>query len=202
MLSKARRCYFASDIDGLVNAILKNRQVKPLFMWLVGFVAPILYHNCSSQNAMNHLLHKPAPAFSLPNQDGILVNLADYLGRQPVVLFFYPGDFTPGCTREACSFRDFYSDFAREGITVFGISADSVEKHKRFKEAYQLPYDLLSDPKEEVARLYKVGKTLFLKNRVTFIVNKEGLIVDIYDSPIFFERHARRALEALTRPGP
>lgn len=180
---------------------MKYVQLKPLCVWLVGFVAPILYHNCSSQNTMSHLLQKPAPAFSLPNQDGIVVNLADYLGRQPVVLFFYPGDFTPGCTREACTFRDLYTDFARAGVAVFGISADSVEKHRRFREAYQLPYDLLSDPKDEVARLYKVGKTLFLKNRVTFIINKEGFIVDIYDSPIFFERHARRALEALTRAG-
>lgn len=171
-------------------------------IWLVGLCAPILYHNCSSQSAMSHLLHKTAPSFSLPNQDSVVVNLADYFGRQPVVLFFYPGDFTPGCTREACTFRDLYAEFTRAGITVFGISADSVEKHKRFKEAYQLPYDLLSDPQDEVARLYKVGKTLFLKNRVTFIINKDGIIADIYDSPIFFERHARRALEALTRSNP
>lgn len=181
---------------------MKNIRARTLLVWLVGFVAPILYHNCSSQNAMSHLLHKPAPAFSLPNQDGVIVNVADFLGRQAIVLFFYPGDFTPGCTREACSFRDLYGDFSRAGITVFGISADSVEKHKRFKEAYNLPYDLLSDPQDEVARLYRVGKTLFLKNRVTFIINKEGIVADIYDSPIFFERHARRALEALTTSRP
>ncbi|MCS6980072.1 MAG: peroxiredoxin [Flavobacteriales bacterium] len=146
---------------------------------------------------MSQWLHKPAPDFTLPNQDGRPVRLGDYLGRQPVVLFFYPGDFTPGCTREACAFRDVHAELSQAGVAVFGISADSVEKHKRFKDAYQLPYDLLSDAQEQVAKLYGVGRTFFLKDRVTFVINKEGLVVAYYDSPIFFTRHAQRALEAL-----
>ncbi|MCX7769227.1 MAG: peroxiredoxin [Flavobacteriales bacterium] len=146
---------------------------------------------------MSQLLHKQAPVFALPNQDGRVVDMAEYFGKVPVVLFFYPGDFTPGCTREACAFRDVYQELSRAGVAVFGISADSVEKHRRFREAYQLPYDLLSDKDDRVARLYGVGKTFFLKDRVTFLIDANGAVMEVYKSPIRFERHARLALEKL-----
>jgi len=146
---------------------------------------------------MNTIVGQPAPVFELPNQDGSIIRMEDYLGQMPVVLFFYPGDFTYGCTREACAFRDIYTYFSGAGIKVFGISHDSVTTHKKFRDAYDLPYDLLSDPAGKVAKLYKIGRFLFLRDRATVIIDKDGRVVKVYKSQIHFSKHAHEALKIL-----
>lgn len=120
-----------------------------------------------------------APDFSLPDQDGKIHKLSDYLG-QKVVVYFYPKDDTPGCTKEACGIRDHFADFQKEKIQVFGISYDSPESHKKFKQKYNLSFTLLSDEAKEVAQLYGAGGLVYPK-RITFLIDEAGKIVRIYE---------------------
>jgi len=138
-----------------------------------------------------------APDFSLSDEHGLPVNLRDYLGKKIVVLYFYPKDFTPGCTAEACSFRDDYKPIQDKGAVVIGVSLDSVESHSKFSEKYNLPFAILSDQNKEVAKAYGVlGVGGFLAKRVTFIINKEGKITHIFPK-VDVKRHSEEVLEAL-----
>lgn len=141
-----------------------------------------------------------APDFVLNDADGQAFRLADHLGSQPVVLFFYPKDFTPGCTAEACSFRDSYEDFVDAGALVVGISSDSERMHRNFAARLRLPFRLLSDPKGEVSRLYGVRKRFLnlLPGRETFVLDPAGKLVMVFDSP-GAGGHVRHALEALKK---
>ena len=100
------------------------------------------------------------PGFSLKDQDGNWFHSREYLGEKPLVLFFYPKDFTPGCTAEACAFRDQYEDFTDAGALVVGISSDSQASHQKFAKRHRLPFLLLSDPKKEVRRKFRVKSRL------------------------------------------
>ena len=100
-----------------------------------------------------------APDFTLPSQSGEMVSLEDLLAHKPVVLFFYPKDDTPGCTKQACAFRDDYEEFGKLKHEVIGISSDSVESHKRFAARHNLPFTLLSDERGKVRKLYGVSST-------------------------------------------
>lgn len=120
-----------------------------------------------------------APDFTLPDQDGNLHTLSDYLG-QKVVVYFYPKDNTPGCTKEACNFRDNYFMFSEKNIQVFGISYDSEKSHQKFREKYELPLTLLSDRDKSVSALYGT-KGWFMPKRKTFLINEEGIIEKIYE---------------------
>ena len=121
-----------------------------------------------------------APDFELPSTGGKLFRLSTDLNHGALVLYFYPKDFTPGCTAEACGFRDEFSELRKSEIRVIGISTDTVDSHERFKDQYQLPFDLLSDLDGKVTRLYGVYNRLFrIANRVTFIISTEGKILRI-----------------------
>ena len=114
------------------------------------------------------------------------------------VLFFYPKDDTPGCTKEACAFRDEYKQFSELDTEVIGISSDSVESHKRFAKKHKLPFTLLSDRREKVRRLYDVPNTFGLfPGRVTYVIDQEGIVRQVFSSQIGVERHVQQALEAL-----
>lgn len=119
-----------------------------------------------------------APDFKLLDQDSKEHSLLYHRGSY-VLIYFYPKDDTPGCTKEACVIRDMYKDFESNGVKVFGISADSVESHKEFAEKYQLPFTLLSDPKKEVIKLYEADGTLFNK-RISYLVGQDGMIEKVY----------------------
>ena len=123
---------------------------------------------------------RAAPDFALPSDDGRTVKLSDYRGKQPVVLYFYPKDETPGCTKEACAFRDSLAEFKKAGVEVLGVSVDSVEAHRKFREKESLNFTLLSDEKKEVTQRYGVLGTLGFASRVTFIIDKDGTIRKIY----------------------
>ena len=136
-----------------------------------------------------------APDFTLRNQDDKSVTLSSLKGRK-LVLFFYPKDFSPGCTREVCHFRDNFEDFIEVGADVIGVSADSVESHKKFIESNLLPYTLLSDPGGEVAKLYGVSGFL-LPGRTTFIIGENGLILYIFSSQTDMKAHIDESLKIL-----
>jgi peroxiredoxin Q/BCP len=139
-----------------------------------------------------------APNFTLPSQSGELVSFRDSLGEKPVVLFFYPKDDTPGCTKEACTFRDEYEQFSELDTEVIGISSHSVDSHKSFAKKHNLPFTLLSDKGEKVRRLYNVPNTFGLfPGRVTYVIDQEGIVRRVFSSQIGVERHVQEALEAL-----
>lgn len=119
-----------------------------------------------------------APDFSLLNQDNELVTLSKSLHNYTLI-YFYPKDDTPGCTKEACMIRDIYNDFAKMGIQVFGISADSPASHTKFKAKYELPFTLLSDTNNEVMAKYQANGIL-LSKRISYLVNKDQIIIKAY----------------------
>jgi peroxiredoxin Q/BCP len=127
------------------------------------------------------------------------VSLKDFLGKHLVVLYFYPKDFTPGCTTEACSFRDDYKAYEERGAVVVGVSLDSVESHAKFSEHHSLPFTLLSDNRKEVAKAYGVlGTGGFLAKRVTFIIDRNGSIAGIFPK-VDVKQHSQEVLEALDK---
>lgn len=137
-----------------------------------------------------------APPFSLLDQDGNTHTLQDYAGRR-VLLYFYPKDDTPGCTTEACNFRDGYGEFQDMGLTVLGISGDSVKSHRKFSDKFSLPFPLLSDEDLEVCKAYGVwGKKKFMGRvyegikRMSFLIDGEGKILKIYED-VKAKKHAQ-----------
>ncbi len=144
---------------------------------------------------------KKAPDFTALNQDGKKVKLSSFRGKKNVVLYFYPRDMTPGCTTEACDFRDSQSSF--KNTVIIGVSADSQEKHTKFIEKHSLSFDLLSDPDRKVLEKYGVWqeKSLYGKKfmgivRSTFIIDKKGVIQKIF-SKVKVKGHVEKVLEAL-----
>ncbi len=141
---------------------------------------------------------QPAPDFTLNTTDGTPFRLADRRGRH-LVLYFYPKDDTPGCTAEACSFRDQYEDFQDLGADVVGISSDSEASHQKFTQKHRLPFPLLADPGGQVRKLYEVPRALLglLPGRVTFVIDKQGVIQYIFNSLSGATDHVRNAKEVL-----
>ena len=127
-----------------------------------------------------------APDFTLLNQNGEEISLSQYRG-QKVILYFYPKDNTPGCTKQACGFAQLYPDFVKKGAVILGVSKDSVKSHKKFEEKYQLPFTLLSDPDLVAIQAYDVwkeknmyGKKVMGVVRTTYLINEEGIIEKAY----------------------
>jgi peroxiredoxin Q/BCP len=135
-----------------------------------------------------------APDFSLQSQTGENVSLSQFQGKKNVVLYFYPKDETVGCTREACAFRDSYELFTDLGAEVIGVSADTVESHKSFAEHHNLPFTLLSDVDNVVRKLYGATSTLgIIPGRVTFIIDKKGMVRHVFSSQLQPEKHIEEA---------
>ena len=136
-----------------------------------------------------------APDFTLPSTAGSKFNLYEMQKGKPTILFFYPKDFTPGCTTEACSFRDFFEEFRDLEVDVFGISTDSIPTHHDFKRKYDLPFELLSDTKGKVAKLYN-AKVQFINitRRITFILDENQVITYIFNNMFSADEHVSNAL--------
>ena len=142
-----------------------------------------------------------APDFKANDGNGQTVRLKDLRGEK-VVLYFYPKDDTPGCTKEACSFRDAFGDFKKRGIKVLGVSTDSEASHKKFATKYKLPFTLLADPGHAIADAYGVygekkfmGRTYMGVKRITFLIDEKGKIKKVFEK-VKPEEHAREVLEA------
>lgn len=139
-----------------------------------------------------------APDFSATIQDGTTIRLTDYLGKQGLVLFFYPKDGTPICTQEACAFRDSYEKFAEAGAEVIGVSSDGEKSHLAFAEKYHLSFPLVSDVDGSLRKLFQVPKTLgIFPGRVTFVIDKDGVIQQIYSAQLASDEHVHQAMVAL-----
>lgn len=140
-----------------------------------------------------------APEFTLKRKDGSDFSLSQLKGEKSIVLYFYPKDFTPGCTREACSFRDSYESFLEAGAEVVGVSADSVESHEKFANKKNLPFILLSDPGAKVHKMYDVSPTLFglIPGRVTYVIDKDGKVRNAFQSQVNIGKHVNEALEVV-----
>jgi len=136
-----------------------------------------------------------APDFTLPTSGGKEVRLSDLYGKKTVVVFFYPKDDTPGCTVEACSFRDSYDAFAEAGAEVVGISSDTVDSHDRFASKHGLPMTLLSDRDGKVRQLFGVKSTLgILPGRATFVIDRLGVVRHVFVSQLRAGAHVGEAL--------
>jgi peroxiredoxin Q/BCP len=150
------------------------------------------------------VIGKPAPDFTLPSTSGEPLSLRQFKGKKTVILFFYPDDETPGCTKEACGFRDLSGAFEAAGAVILGISADDLESHQKFKTKNKLPYELLYDADAIVSKAYGVwkqknlyGKKFLGIERTTFVIDKTGRIAQIYPK-VKVEGHVAEVLAFLT----
>lgn len=139
-----------------------------------------------------------APSFEGISDDGSRVSLKDLLSKGEVVLYFYPKDETPGCTAEACAFRDRWGKIEELGATVVGVSSDSVESHASFKAHHRLPFTLVSDEGQEIRSLYG-AKGKFVSPRVTFVIGRDGIVRHVYRSQVDAKSHVEEAIRALAK---
>jgi thioredoxin-dependent peroxiredoxin len=151
---------------------------------------------------MVHPAGVQAPDFSLPDQNGNIVSLSDFRGK-PVVLYFYPKDDTPGCTKEACSFRDDFSEYEKANVVILGVSPDSAKSHTKFISKYTLPFTLLADEDHKVCDLYGVwGRKKFMGReydgvlRTTFLIDTDGSIKKVFEN-VKPEEHSQEVLAAI-----
>tara|TARA_R110000851_G_scaffold156327_1_gene298794 strand:+ start:1308 stop:1766 length:459 start_codon:yes stop_codon:yes gene_type:complete len=140
------------------------------------------------------------PNFKAKDSNGNDFDSQKLVGQKPLVIYFYPKDNTPGCTAQACSFRDQYEDFKDLGAEVIGISSDTVESHQKFTKQYKLPFILLSDHDKKIRRLFGVPSGMFgmLPGRVTYVTDRAGKIIMIFDS-MMATKHIPKALEAVKK---
>lgn len=142
----------------------------------------------------------PAPDFQVKDDTGKMRTLNEFRGKK-LVLYFYPKDNTPGCTKEACSFRDGYNALQESGIVVLGVSFDSSESHQKFKDKYKLPFILLSDEKKEVAEAYGASGGLlgsFTAKRYTYLIDENGKIVHVF-TKVDVKNHAEEVMQAFSK---
>ncbi len=142
---------------------------------------------------------KKLPDITLNDQDNTQVRLHDFIGKHPMVIYFYPKDETAGCIAEACSFRDQFEDFLDVGAKVFGISGDSVKSHQRFASKYKLGFQLLSDNKRKAEKAFGVPRKLlgFLPGRVTYVFDVQGNLIHEFNSSLQPVKHIKEAIKAL-----
>lgn len=169
------------------------------YLVLTILVASVLFWVFESRAQSPVKVGDAVPSFSLDDQLGNRFDVDEFLGNTAMVIYFYPKDDTPGCTKEACSFRDAYEAFTDNNVKVIGISSDDVESHKNFAEKFNLPFTLLADTKGEVRELFGVKDDLLglIPGRVTYVIDKSGKVIFMYDSQLNASKHIDKSLEAL-----
>jgi peroxiredoxin Q/BCP len=153
--------------------------------------------NTSDMNTI--VVGNMVPDFTLPDQNGKLFDIKSVIGTKKLVIYFYPKDDSPGCTKEACYFRDLYEVFKETDAVIIGISGQSVESHKKFAEKYRLSFTLLSDKGNKIRKLFGVPTNVLglLPGRVTYVADRMGKVVYIFNSQAQAERHVDEALKIL-----
>ena len=154
---------------------------------------------------MSLRIGQKAPDFDVVSSSGKILKLQDFAGKKNVVIYFYPGDFTPICTKETCGFRDMYADLESKDTEVIGVSVDSNESHEKFAKEYKLAFALVSDAKRELARTY--GATSFLRDilgktaRMTFVIDKKGQIAGIFQGELSASKHVEGVRDVIKNLG-
>ncbi|HUL38672.1 MAG TPA: peroxiredoxin [Methanomassiliicoccales archaeon] len=138
-----------------------------------------------------------APTFALPDQDANIVDVATIIGKKALVLYFYPKDFTSGCTMEAREFRDMHEQFQANGAEVIGVSSDDVKTHKEFATEHDLPFKLLADTDNKVRDMYGAWGLAHTAGRVTFLIDKQGIIRMVFSSQLQPKKHIEEGLRVL-----
>lgn len=203
---------FGKEIKALFGNIypydaiyLRTRNFYRLYLSvlvLLFIAAQVSGINSSAENSTDMKkieIGNKIPSFQLKDQHGNWFNVESVLGKKNLVLFFYPKDDTPGCTKEACYFRDLYEDFVEANAEVIGISGQSAESHKKFAEKYHLSYTLLSDEGNQLRKKFGVPANIFglLPGRVTYVINKDGEVILIFNSQSDIAGHVEEALKTL-----
>jgi peroxiredoxin Q/BCP len=176
---------------------LRNFYRFYLVIYLLLFTA---YLTFNKNNQMNEIkTGSIIPAFTLPDQNGNLFDINSVLGKKNLVIYFYPKDDSPGCTAQACAFRDQFEVFSEADAVIIGISSQSVKSHKEFAEKHRLSFTLLSDEKNKIRRQFGVPTKLFglLPGRVTYVADKTGKIIYTFNSQLETEKHVDEALRIL-----
>jgi len=199
---------FVKEIKALFGNIYpENRKYVRFrnfyrFYLLIYLLLSICYFLLKPNQNMSEIkIGNTIPKFSLLDQNGQLFASDSVVGKKNLVIYFYPKDDSPGCTKQACSFRDQFDVFNQEDALIIGISSQSVESHKKFAEKHRLTYTLLADEKNDVRKLFGVPTNFFglISGRVTYIVNKEGKVVYIFNSQLQAEKHVEEALNILKK---
>lgn len=183
--------------DNLNYLKLRNFYRFYLIIYLILFTS---YLTFSQDNKMNKIITGSSiPSFTLPDQNGNLFDINSVLGKKNLVVYFYPKDDSPGCTKEACSFRDQFEVFKEANAVIIGISGQSVESHKEFADKYRLSFTLLSDEGDKLRKQFGVPTNLLglLPGRVTYIADKTGKVVYVFNSQMQAEKHVNEALRIL-----
>ncbi len=169
-----------------------------LVLFILYFSSPIKAQDMTN-TAQKIEKGSKVPSFTLKDQDGNLFDLKNVVGKKNLVIYFYPKDDSPGCTKEACYFRDQFEVFNQADAMIIGISGQSVESHKKFAEKYRLSFTLLSDEGNKVRKLFGVPSNMFgsIPGRVTYIVDKTGTVVYVFDSQSQATKHVDEALRIL-----
>jgi peroxiredoxin Q/BCP len=180
--------------------------IKKWLLPLVVLFITVLIFNMSkiSQNQKKTDMHAIEtgdliPEFTLPDQNGVSFDIKSVIGKKKLVIYFYPKDDSPGCTKEACAFRDQFEIFTEADALIIGISGQSVESHKKFAEKYRLSFILLSDTGNKVRKMFGVPANVLglLPGRVTYVADKTGKVIYIFNSQMEAERHVEEALKIL-----
>lgn len=198
---------FRKEIKGLFGNLYPNnleykKYRKFYLFYLLVYLLLFTIYICIDSNSttMKKLeIGDTLPTFELKNQQNILFSIDSFLGKKNLVIYFYPKDDSPGCTKQACSFRDQFEVFADADAEIIGISAQSVESHRKFAEKYHLTYTLLSDSDNQVRKLFGIPDSFFglIPGRVTYLINKEGKVMFIFNSQLNAEKHVKEALRIL-----
>ncbi|MFN8206840.1 MAG: peroxiredoxin [Bacteroidales bacterium] len=168
-----------------------------LIIYLLLFIAYLTFNKDKDMNEVK--VGSTIPSFSLPDQNGNIFQIASLIGKKNMVIYFYPKDDSPGCTAQACAFRDQFEVFREADAEIIGISSQSVASHKEFAEKHRLTYTLLSDEGIKIRKLFGVPTNLFglLPGRVTYVADKTGKVIYTFNSQLQSEKHVEEALRIL-----
>jgi len=200
--------YFLKEIKALFGNIypdnksyirFRNFYRFYLFIYLLLFISYLTFHKNKTMNDIQ--VGSPIPEFELYDQNGNLFNINSVLGKKNLVIYFYPKDDSPGCTAQACSFRDQFEVFTEADAVIIGISGQSVESHKEFAEKHRLSFTLLSDEENKIRKLFGVTPILLglLPGRVTYVADKTGRVIYVFNSQSQATKHVDEALRILTQ---
>jgi len=171
---------------------------KIVLVFIISILVLFTINKVMSQTN-NIVVGDKVPTFTLKDQNNNDFDMKLFKGKKPMVIYFYPKDDTPGCTKEACSFRDEFEVFTDLNVEVIGISSDNVDSHKKFSEKYNLPFTLLADTEKKAQKLFGVPKSFMglVPGRVTYVVDKNGIIVHVFNSMKDAEKHISESLSIL-----